>query len=888
MGELHFSYATPHYDKVYFNFEDEVSELISNLNTKKNQIYNIYPKDYDVAQKVVTHSLKILPKIKNLDIYTFWFNFNNNDYISFAQQLKIFLIKIWRNNLINHNQIEENILSMLLLEDNIQKFSQLNFSALFSKLYNKQFIVVIDILYKELDSFQKNKLEEIFHLIERIKDLKETLCVDTIVLNNHSKYDAKNIQLDINNQAIKPYLEMLNRVNNYQQIDSIDIVNDHNFNKLIHIINPIVMLNQTVSHEILNYIADTESNIENEITNLLNNNFIQQNFSRDGYNLTKNSMKTFNNSNVNEMDIITANGSKILSFQAPFQLLDNDFSLETLKKAHRENFMLIDVFSSLLTSKTKQNHLEKELYDISLSLSNEVIDILNVNNEYHTKVLLTYFSQLFLKDYKLEYKYFKLLENLTYGLSNFIENVYKYDNNKKYNISRWITNLGYIYDEMKYTTTDREKIYYNAAERIGKISDFTNETFELKTKYTLGWQLNDSKQVQEAIDTFLETAKRFFYLFKNNEYGKPFYLVHEMYWLGYIISKKEKITSRFLDVKILENILSEHPLFYDSSDIDIFLHDKYKHINFYPNSTYNIFFCDYDLYTAIFVSYRILQKKLNVKLILVNKKEDIKLGKKNIILGAPDSPNGIGDFLKQNDRDLTALYQIRLFENFVEISENDNFIVLMGCGLGSMIDGLNQLLEKIDEGENDMDLGIFLPLMQEAGTKLWEVTVDTIVEAIKLKLKKTLTSEETIEEKISYLKNIDSESREQEIKTLLCNDDRVMQQAFRETILNNEIIITILKNVSQTELRTFEEIENYNKVSLYLIDFVRNHQKASMEDKKDLTNSRVDLLNIQATLKQIKRNRHNFDYSELNKINIQQMDIINNMVEDYKHLIWEC
>ncbi|MCX6076762.1 MAG: hypothetical protein NTW78_07730 [Campylobacterales bacterium] len=885
MGELHLSYATPHYDKVYFNFEDEVSELISNLNTKKNQIYNIYPKDYDVAQKIVTHSLKILPKIKNLDIYTFWFNFNNNDYISFAQQLKIFLIKIWRNNLFNYSQIEENILSMLLLEDNIQKFSKLNFSALFSKLYNKQFIIVIDISHKELDSFQKNKIEEIFHLIECIKDLKETLCIDTIILNNYSKYDAKNIQLDINNQTIKPYLEMLNSVNTYQQIDSINIVSSNNFNKLIHIINPIVMLNQTVSHEIINYIASTESNIENEITNLLKNNLIQHNFNRDGYNLTKDSMKTFKKNNVNEMDIITANGSKILSFQSPYQLLDNDFSLQTLKKAHRENFMLIDVFSSLFTSKTKQNHLEKELYDISLSLSNEVINILNVNNEYHTKILLTYFSQLFLKDYKLEYKYFKLLENLTYGLSNFIENVYKYDNNKKYNISRWITNLGYIYDEMKYTTNDREKIYYNAAQRIGKISDFTNEVIELKTKYTLGWQLKDSNQMQKAVDTFLETAKRFFYMFKNNIFGKPVYLVHEMYWLGYIISKKENIESSFLDDKILENILLEHPLFYHSADVDMFLHEKYKHINFYPNSTYNIFFCDYDLYTAIVVSYRILQKKLNVKLILVNKKEDIKLGKNNIILGAPDSPNGIGDFLKQNDKDLTALYQIRLFENFFEISENDNFMVLMGCGLGSMIDGLNQLLEKIDEGKNDMDFGIFLPLMQQAGNKLWEVTLDRIGDIVKDKLKGSTVKEENVEKEISNLKNTSNIDRKQEIEILLNIDNPMIQKAFRETILSNDVILNIFKNVSQTELRTFDEIENFNQISLSLIDFTRKHANASIEDKNDLAKIRENLLNIQSKLNNIKRNRHAFDYSELNKINIEQADIVNNAIEDYTHLM---
>lgn len=884
MGELHFSYATPHYDKVYFNFEEEVSELISNLNTNNGKVYNIYPKDYDIAQKIATHSLKILPKIKNSDIYTFWFNFHDNDYISFGQQLKEFLIKIWRNNQFNHSRAEENILSILLPEDNLVEFSKINFSALFSKLYDKQFIIVIDILSKDLNSVENNKLEEIFNLIEYIQMLKETLNIDTIVLNNNSIYNAENIQLDINNQNIKPYLEMLKQVNSYERICT-DKTNNSDLNRLTHIINPIIMLNQTVSSEIINYVANTENNIESEITNLIKNNLVQQNFNHNGYNLTKESIKNFKKNNVNELDVITANGSKILSFQSPFQLLDNDFSLKTLKNAHRENFMIIDVLSSLLTSKVKHNNLEKELYDMSFSLSTEVVNILNTSNEYHTKILMTYFSQLFLKDYKLEYKYFKLLENLTYGLSNFTENIYPNDNSKKYNVSRWITNLGYIYDEMKYSKIDREKIYYNAAQRISKIGEFTNETIELKTKYTLGWQFKDSNQIKKSIDVFLETAKKFFYKFKNDEFGKPIYLVHEMYWLGYIISEKENIKSKFFDEKILQDILYEHPIFYSPADINEFLDNKYKHIKFYNNQTYNIFFCSYDLYTAIVVSYQIILKKCNIKLILVNKKEDIKLGKHNIILGAPDSPDGIGDYLKDNDKDLTSLYQIRLFENFHEVSENNNFTVLMGCGIGSMFNGLNSLLETIKEGENDMDFGLLLPLIQQAGNKLWEVTLDTIGEVVKDKLKDKLTQSDDIEKEISNLKNTDNLNREQDIETLLNIDNKMIQYAFREAILDPKIILKIFNNVSKTQLRTFDEIENFNEICLNLIDYIKNHQKVSIEDKDALVDIRKDLLNIQSELNKIKRNRHNLNYSKLNEINIEQTDIINNMIEDYIQLI---
>ena len=96
-----------------------------------------------------------------------------------------------------------------------------------------------------------------------------------------------------------------------------------------------------------------------------------------------------------------------------------------------------------------------------------------------------------------------------------------------------------------------------------------------------------------------------------------------MYWLGYVISEIEKIKSDFLDNEILQNILNEHPIFYSHIDISRFIKKGSKYINFYNNQTYNVFFCIYDLYTAIVLSYQlIVQKKCNVKLILVHKKEN--------------------------------------------------------------------------------------------------------------------------------------------------------------------------------------------------------------------------------------------------------------------------
>ncbi|WP_108063466.1 hypothetical protein [Poseidonibacter lekithochrous] len=878
MKELYFSYSAPHYDKVYFNFEEEISILLSALNTSKNKIYNIYPKDYYIAQKIATHSFKILPKIKNADIYTFWFHFNQNNYISFAEQLKEFLIKIWRNNSFNYSNKEESILSILVKEKNIKEFAKINFGALFSKLYDKQFIVVIDIVSNEIDSSEVNKLEEVFSLIKNIQELKETLNVNTVVLNNDYLYNAENIKLDIDNETIKPYLKMLEQVNTYKSVDSKNYINN-NLNKLVHIINPIVMLNQTVSNEVINYISNSNNEIEKEISNLINSNVIEENFYNTGYNLTREYFNNFKKNNVNALDIITSNGSKILSFQSPYKLLNDDFSLKTLKDAHRENFMIIDIVSALLSSKINNNKMESNLYDISLSLSNEVVDILNISNEYYTKILLSYFSQLFLKDYKLDYKYFKLLENLTYGLSNFTENIYKNDNNKKYNISRWITNLGYIYDEMKYTKGDRERIYYNASQRVSKIDNFTNETIELKTKYTLGWQLLDANRIKESIDVFYQIAKKYFYKFKNDEFNKPYYLVYELYWIGYILSQTHNIESKFFDVKIMDSILFENPIFYSVLDINKFLEKKYKHIKFYNNHTYTLFFCNYDLYTAIVVSYQLILKKCNIELVLVEKKKDIKLRKNNIILGAPDSPNGIGDYIKDKDKDLTSLYQIRLFDNFNEVSKNKDFTVLMGCGVGSMFNGLNKLLETIKEGEKDMDLGLLLPFIQQAGTNLWEVTLDTMGEVIKKKLENTIIQNNTIDNEISNLKNIDNEEREQSFKLLLETDNKIIKQAFTEVISDSTIILKIIKKVSQTELRTFEEIENLNKVGLYLIDIIKNSDKVTLEDHDYISDIRKDMLNIQTSLNKIKRNRHNINFEKLNEINIEQSDIIHNFLD---------
>lgn len=876
MKELYFSYSTPHYDKVYFNFEEEVSTLLSSLNSDKNKIYNIYPKDYDIAQKIATHTLKILPKVKNSDIYTFWFNFNQNDYISFAQQLKEFLIRIWRQNL-NYSNKEESILSMLLQEDNLKKFTKINFSALFSKLYDKQFIIVIDVLNKELNDSQINNLNIIFNLIEDIQELKETLNVNTLVLNNKFLYSAKNIELDINNKNIEPYLQMLKQVTNHKVIDNKNAISD-NLNKLMHIVNPIIMLNQTVSSEIITYISNISDGIEKEISNLIQSNLLEQNFYNTGYNLTKKSFDNFKKNNVNELDIVTSNGSKILSFQSPYQLLNKDFSIKTLESSHRENFMIIDVISSLLSTKINKNDKEKELYDMSLSLSSEVVEILNISNEYHTKTLISYFSQLFLKDYKLDYKYFKLLENLTYGLSNFTENVYNNDNTKKYNISRWITNLGYIYDEMKYTEVDREKIYYNASQRIAKIDNFTNETIELKTKYTLGWQLIDANKIQEAIDVFFQTAKTFFDRFKNDVFSKPFYLVYEMYWIGYIISKIQNIQSKYFDERIMENILLENPIFYSFNDINAFLDKKYKNIRFYKSHTYTLFFCNYDLYTAMVVAYQLILRKCNVELVLVEEKKDIKLRENNIILGAPDSPNGIGDYLKDNDKDLTSLYQIRLFDNFNEVSKNEDFTVLMGCGIGSMFDGLNKLLETIKEGEKDMDFELLMPFIKEAGNKLWEVTLDTIGERVKEKLETFSIKNNSIEKEIDNLKNVNNLDREQSFKSLLEIDDKMIKQIFSEVVSDSKIVLNIVEKISYTELRTFEEIENLNKVGLYLIDTIKNSNKVTLEDQDYISDIRKDMLNIQTSLNKIKRNRHKIDFEKLNEINIEQSDIIQNFL----------
>jgi hypothetical protein len=162
----------------------------------------------------------------------------------------------------------------------------------------------------------------------------------------------------------------------------------------------------------------------------------------------------------------------------------------------------------------------------------------------------------------------------------------------------------------------------------------------------------------------------------------------------------------------------------------------------------NIYYCRYDFFAAIIIAnYVYFNLGVAVTFISVKSPETIQteISKKadyHFVLGAPDTPEGIGEYLSSIEPDLTKLYQLRMGENFclsvVRTAKKGKIVILAGSGLGGVIEAWLHFLK-----DNESDLQgvpnvleqvfgstILMSIMQKASGKVGTVLAEKIFSRI--------------------------------------------------------------------------------------------------------------------------------------------------------------
>lgn len=180
----------------------------------------------------------------------------------------------------------------------------------------------------------------------------------------------------------------------------------------------------------------------------------------------------------------------------------------------------------------------------------------------------------------------------------------------------------------------------------------------------------------------------------------------------------------------------------------------------------------------------------------------------HVIIGAPDSLGGAGDFVAREFPDLARLYQLRMGDEFglcLDTKRDDlRIVVIVASGLGQIVEAWSKWLARATlelprrtEHMEEFILGSLLSPVIKGASKAVEGVVDKI---IKQKLESLFGSGHQsaqygrrLSELLEYLRTA-KDTREDTVKHILTEDLSTAERAFIRDVFSDNGAILVLKN----------------------------------------------------------------------------------------------
>ncbi|HEX3069925.1 MAG TPA: hypothetical protein VHX14_15255, partial [Thermoanaerobaculia bacterium] len=449
-------------------------------------------------------------------------------------------------------------------------------------------------------------------------------------------------------------------------------------------------------------------------------------------------------------DTLVSNGSRIVAFVPPENLMSTT-SLGALEKYVSTNFRLIDEAAAMLTAVQSDFAAAKRKASELAAVVNENRNLFQRSNEYHHATLIAYVSQLLMRPrYNLDYTFFRTLETLTLGFCEYLIHHVEPRNDAIYRASRLVTNIGYVYDHLpagrKRSVQIRKGIFARAATLL---EEFTPTSAGDIARYTYaeGWQLWDAGLPERAAEVFLRGAQRLTAETLDVLDAQADPRVFSLLALVYILrngdmrndSAHAELERRVRASGIFESLTDLRQYLFGS--VHIFDVGR-RYFGARPNVA--VFFCRYDFPgTLLTVKDFIFRRGLIPRLHLVLPGEPIVMDDPHmlhLIIGSPDTPDGIGDLISRVNPTASYLYQLKSTDDFSDMQvatyEGRTFVSPSGAGFGGDYSEWNQFWSARHASKESTMIDLFFgtlisTIVSSTGEKVTGMLIDGIVDRVR-------------------------------------------------------------------------------------------------------------------------------------------------------------
>jgi len=748
----------PKNSKVYYNYETETARLIEQICDQKNTGYliNIISHNEIIAEKFLQHACKLLPIISGQEVSMIWQRVSDRFFPSeVIGQIRENLYQIWKDRhgglSYEVNPMENAIFNMNWLVDLTEEELDYLVLPLLKKIHGKILIFVFNIYGEET-----KKIKFLEKLFSKLNDTPHSNRIFFVLIGQHKLYNTGKA-VYLNSPAAEVFQKLCyEEQNTFDKPQSIKLPQPSSESLAVFekVVLPMLYLDRPATSHVIGYLQDKlDFEMDLSIQGLIRDKVLKPMFnetialSQEG---RDHHSKHWNSGNKPpKASQILIQGTSVLTFSHPTILLETDI-LTSLEKYSSEHFKTIDYFTGYLCSESSQNNNEREKIIAGLKELSKDKASFHTGNVIHQKSLLAYVSQALLRQpERFSDDLFRIFESLSLNFCDFLAAVQVDSHNNIYESSRWMTNVGYVYDQLhqKGISIPLYQKTHPFKQAVTYLKRLKPKNLEQQTNvaYSLGWQLLDSYRFKEASKVFLDAAEvQYSRTASHIQEGGPLSKARNLSLMGWgSLGFKKPIPKT--TTKILYHFL-EHSGFGLTLDqlADWIAQGGEKFFGstalFQKRISAAICFCDFDTVSAIEMADHLLRDyQVRCKLIMVKAQQDLQeIGMTTIVVGAPDTPGEIGKFISSLDPDLAALYQIQLMKPFSEvviIEGEYKTIILNGCGMSESTSEAtkNHWEQHLEKVTMELELWDFLikPLVSEGSKALREIIVNKLISGSK-------------------------------------------------------------------------------------------------------------------------------------------------------------
>ena len=820
MGVTHWGDA-PVYSGLYYNNDRPIGAALSRLLRKEHepQILMIASDSPSVADGALVHLSSMLAEMRDSAVDVFWYAaYPGSSFRDLGLALRRFLLDLWKRR--DMRILGEREFVALSFEvaccSSPSEYFEKNLRALSSRIWDSEILIMLDL--QELPSEAERR--DLCFLAQQFLVSASRAWRGCIAIVRDGA-DAAALHFTGPEPAIAQIIETSRNggVPSQNLAIGADILLEAT--SLVH---PLIVLNQPAQRQVLDYVVRHAPRAQSELVALLEQEILWR-LGNDRVRISPAAMARYLGQCGNIASPFrdtVPNGAKVLSFQSPERLTRQFSSLAEIEKIVQESTIVVDCFASAVAQKISGGDPSAFLTLLSETISSST---LLAAGETNSRSLLFYASQMLLTGYEsFGAKFFVLLEKLTYGYADYVQLVHGSSHPKNYEASRWLTNLGYVYDELKKThghqlMADRVSIYQSAATYLSNLDPQDPKDWA-EVRYSEAWQLLDCGRQAESIRVFEAAANKLRNQCQNLVLANRLleFMAQEFYVISLALVPDRALPNDMMCC--LNEMLSGY-----GSQLELgFIQRAFQQGSLLidaPSATQSdatIITSYFDLHTALLVAQALRRTFRRVpKVVLAPGRsswtpgdsglESYVEGDLVLIIGAPDTPGPVGELISRRDPELVRLYQMRLLDNFGASidapDENGRVCFLSACGLAGNLYAWHAFVDRhgtaITLERSLMEFTLIkelllIPLATALETRVFNAVVDRLVSKLHGKQREEANAA------LLRLRNTKPDQREQLIAAL----DGDLQATLVEISSNSSLAEALSDAMSNLRLGTLD------------------------------------------------------------------------------------